>query len=92
MRENKKLDISLYICYNTLYNGHKGNPMHNWRLLETELIDIARREGFEIDEDYYGDKFIPNTQGFDLNLTHLAVMLTLRGVEAKGHAVSVLRD
>lgn len=62
--------------------------LHNWRLLETEIVDIARREGFELDRDEFGDVVVVNCQDYDMNLTYLAQELSKRGVLARGNAVS----
>lgn len=62
--------------------------LHNWRLLETEMVDIARREGFELDRDEFGDIVVVDCQGYDMNLTYLAQELSKRGVLANGNAVS----
>jgi hypothetical protein len=56
-----------------------------WRRLESEIVAIARSEGFQLDEDQFGDKIIVDTQGYDLNLTILAQKLSDRGVTFRRH-------
>lgn len=64
--------------------------MTNWRLLESEIVDILRREGFAIDENVEGDKIIPDSAVDmpELNISYFARELASR-VELKAQAVKV---
>ena len=58
----------------------------NWRKIETELEDIARKNGFSLDQNIRGDKIIEITvespeasyTGPEINLTELAKDLAER--------------
>lgn len=52
--------------------------MTNWRLLEDEIIDILRREGFTLDENRDGDKIIDVDKSPELNISIFARKLAER--------------
>ena len=53
--------------------------LSNWRMLERELVDIARIEGFKVREDRFSNKVISMGE-YNFNITNLAQKLTERGV------------
>jgi hypothetical protein len=60
----------------------------NWRLLEDELIDIARQHNIALREDNFSNKVVvDHDDNIVINLTFVAQALADRGVRTKGDAV-----
>jgi hypothetical protein len=52
----------------------------NWLLLETEIVNVLREQGWQITNNSLGDAYIFLKENYDrdLNITHLAQALTRR--------------
>ncbi len=56
-----------------------GKQTNNWKLLEFELVDYARSEGFRPAKNSNSDWFV-NLNGYVLNLSQMAQQLSNQGV------------